>query len=502
MRHPVPVDEDHMYLAIQSKDPRFDGWFYTAVVSTGIYCRPSCPAITPKRKNVRFYPSAAAAQQAGFRACKRCRPDAAPGSPEWNVRSDVVARAMRLIGDGLVDREGVQGLARHLGYSERQLGRLLIAELGAGPLALARAQRAQTARILIETTRVGFAEVAFASGFSSVRQFNDTIKEVFALTPTQLRHTSNNADSSEAPGVVQLRLPYRGPIAAAHLFRYLALRALDGVEEGSDQHFMRTVSLPHGPGVIELREGDASKRWISCSLQLQDLRDLGAAVQRSRRIMDLDADPLAIDETLGTDPVLRKTVRSLPGIRVPGHVDAAELAVRAVLGQQVSVAAAKRQAQQLAARFGKPLTAPVGSLTHLFPSADVIAGLSDEDLPMPASRRRALRQLASQIAEGELTLDPGADREEVSEKLLRMPGIGPWTVSYIRMRALSDPDVFMPTDLGVKHALDSLGMASDPKLALERAERWRPWRSYALQYLWASLDTKPISSRSEPRRKK
>lgn len=489
MRHALPMDEEHMYLAIKSRDARFDGWFFTGVVSTGIYCRPSCPALTPKRRNIRFYPSAAAAQQAGFRACKRCRPDAAPGSPEWNVRSDVVARAMRSIADGVVDRDGVEGLASHLGYSERHLNRLLVAEVGAGPISIARAQRAQTARVLIETTQVAMAEVAFASGFSSVRQFNDTIKEVFALTPSKLRESAIGNQSPQSPGVIQLRLPYRGPMDLEHLFRFLATRAIAGVEEGSSEHFARTMSLPHGQGVVELREGDPEKSWVRCSLYLDDLRDLGPAVQRCRRLLDLDADPSAIEDVLGSDRWLSKPVRALPGLRVPGHVDGAELAIRAVLGQQVSVAAAKHQAERLARSFGKPLMAPVRSLTHLFPSPDVIAGLGDEDLPMPASRRAAIRALSEAIADGEITLDAGTDREEAAAKLLKIPGIGPWTVSYIRMRALTDPDVFMPTDLGVRKALLSLGGPADPASAMKMSERWRPWRSYAQQYLWAHLAT-------------
>lgn len=479
------MDQEHMYRAIQSKDSRFDGWFYTAVITTGIYCRPSCPAITPKRSNVRFYPTAAAAQQAGFRACKRCRPDAAPGSPEWNIRSDLVARAMRLIADGVIERDGVRGLASHLGYSERHLNRQMVDELGVGPLAISRAQRSQTARILIETTRVPMSEIAFASGFSSVRQFNDTIREVFAVTPTKLRDSSAINRTTAAPGYITLRLPYRPPISLQSLFTFLADRAVEGVETGSAMHFMRTLSLPHGTAVIEWRE--VAEPWIQCQLHLSDLRDMAAAVQRSRRLLDLDADPQAIESLLKQDPVMGKLVKRSPGLRVPGHFDGAELAVRAVLGQQVSVTAARRHAQQLTQRFGKPLTQPYGELTHTFPKPEVIAEAPDEDLCMPASRRKALRRLASELADGSLCLDAGTDRDEASARLLMIPGIGPWTVAYIRMRALSDPDVFMPTDLGIKHAFQALDLPNDPKAAAMIAERWRPWRSYALQYLWKQL---------------
>lgn len=495
------VDDNHMYHAIQSKDSRFDGWFFTAVVSTGIYCRPSCPAITPKRANVRFYPSAAAAQQAGFRACKRCRPDAVPGSPEWNVRSDLAARAMRLISDGVVDREGVKGLAGRLGYTERHLHRQLIAEVGAPPLAIARAQRAQTARILIETTSTPMAEVAFASGFASVRQFNDTIRQVFALTPRELRSSATNTRPRETPGVISIRLPYRVPMAWAHLFKFLSARAIPGVEEGSDVHYARTLTLTHGSGVVELRaDGDAS--WLQCRLHLADLRDLGAAVQRSRRLMDLDADPQAIQEVLGADRNLRRLVRRIPGMRIPGHVDGAELAVRAILGQQVSIASAKRQAEQLTLKLGKPLTAPYGSLTHHFPASGTLAEARDEDLPIPSTRRNALRALSESLADGRLRLDAGADRDEAAAMLLEIPGIGPWTAAYIRMRVLSDPDVFMPTDLGIKHALIGLDLPPDSKSAQAISQKWRPWRSYALQYLWASLEPNLHVEKTDLRRKR
>ncbi|HEX2191763.1 MAG TPA: DNA-3-methyladenine glycosylase 2 family protein, partial [Acidimicrobiales bacterium] len=295
------LDEERCYRAVHSRDPRFDGWFYTAVMTTGVYCRPSCPATTPRRVNVRFFPTAAAAHGAGFRACKRCRPDAAPGSPEWNGRADAVGRAMRLITDGIVDREGVGGLARRLGYSERHLNRLLQAEVGAGPLALARAQRAQTARVLLETTELPVADTAFAAGFSSVRQFNDTVREVFALTPTGLRAGARERQQQRVPGALSVRLAYRRPFTAAPLFRFLAVRAVAGVEAGDAWSYRRTLILPRGGGSVLLEAADGHVR---CHLRLDDLRDLGAAVARSRRLLDLDADPAAVDDQLGADPLL------------------------------------------------------------------------------------------------------------------------------------------------------------------------------------------------------
>ena len=489
------LDDAARYSAVRSRDARFDGWFFVAVTSTGIYCRPSCPSPPARPTRVRFFATAAAAQRAGFRACKRCVPDATPGSPEWDRRADVVGRAMRLIADGVVDRDGVPGLARRLGYSERHLNRLLIAEVGAGPLALARAQRAQTARILLETTALRAAEIAFAAGFSSVRQFNETIQEVFALAPTALRARSAARRGAPcawpaAPGTVALRLAYRSPFQLAQLFGFLAARAIPGVEEGDLEHYRRTLSLPNGSAVAELSGDAGAHGYLQCQLALDDVRDLTAAVRRLRRLFDLDADPVAVVAALGADPVLGPSVAAMPGLRTPGHVDGDELAFRAVLGQQVSVAGARTVAGRFAAEHGRKLADAFGSLTCLFPSAAVIATLAPEQLPMPAGRARAVIALASVLASGEVILDAGADRDAVADRLLAIDGIGPWTVAYIRLRALGDPDAFLPTDLGVRRALEARGLPGDPRSAASMAEAWRPWRSYALQYLWSG----PMSS--------
>ncbi|MGH2749916.1 MAG: AlkA N-terminal domain-containing protein [Actinomycetota bacterium] len=482
-------DFEHCYRALSSRDERFDGWFYTAVTSTGIYCRPSCPATTPKRVNVRFYRTSAAAQEAGFRACKRCRPDATPGSPAWNLRADVVARAMRLIADGVVERDGVAGLARRLGYSERHLSRVLTEEVGAGPLALARAQRAQSARVLIESTRVPFTEVAFAAGFASIRQFNDVVKTVFDLTPTELRRRAG-PDVAGAPGTVVLRLPYRRPFAAGEMMSFFAARAVPGVEESDGATFKRSLRLPHGSGIAELSARDGH---VSCRLSLDDPRDLTVAVARCRRLLDLDADPFAVDRQLEGDSLLAPLVARAPGMRVPGTADPAEHAIRAVIGQQISVAGARTIAGRLVARYGKPLTAPHGALTHVFPEPAALADADPSDLPMPAARRRAVMTLASALASGELCLDPGADRLEAHRRLVALPGIGPWTASYIGMRALGDPDAFPASDLGVRRALERLGDPIAPRDVLVGAERWRPWRAYATHYLWSSLAV-PLTS--------
>lgn len=477
----MPTD-DHRYRALHSSDPRFDGVFYVGVRSTGIYCRPSCPAVTPKRHNTEFFPSAAAAQNAGFRACKRCRPDAAPGSPEWNIRADTVGRAMRMITDGTVDRDGVTGLASSLGYSQRQLHRLLTAELGAGPLALARAQRAQTARVLVETTPLAMSDIAFASGFSSIRQFNDTIRAVFALSPTGLRARSSRWRGSEHPGSVTLRLACREPFDARQVFRFLAARAVPGVAEvDGDGTYRRVLRLPHRTGTVEVFP-HADAGFLRCRMWLEDLRDLGAAVQRCRRMLDVDTDPHAVSEVLREDPLLAPVVARTPGLRSPGHPSGAELAVWAVLAQRSSLPEARTAAACLARRHGTPVTAP-GGLTHAFPSADTLAGASAADLPLPEGRARTLLELCAALADGSVDLGPGADREENVSRLATLPGVGPTTAGYVRMRALGDPDVFLPGDSGVRRGLARLGVREFPESA---ARSWRPWRSYATHHIWSA----------------
>ncbi|MGX7669966.1 DNA-3-methyladenine glycosylase 2 family protein [Plantactinospora sp. DSM 117369] len=546
----MELDFERCYRAVDSRDQRFDGWFYTGVTTTGIYCRPSCPATTPKRQNVRFYPSAAAAQRAGLRACRRCRPDAAPGSPEWNVRADIVGRAMRLIADGVVDRAGVPGLAGRLGYTERHLHRMLVAEVGAGPLALARAQRAQTARILVETTDLGLAEIAFAAGFGSVRQFNDTIREVYAVAPSQLRDAARRSagtgsrrasgttvgggvsgptasavpgGSNGTPGTIALRLAYRAPLHADALLDFLALRAVPGIEEVEAGSYRRGLRLPNGPAEIAMTPMPG---YVAATLRLADVRDLAPAVARCRRLFDLDADPEAVDGVLGADPAFAEAVAKEPGIRVPRAVDGFEMAVRAIVGQQVSVAGARTVLARLAAAVdtGAPAApardadppgrvdrldptavptdsavkpagstaGPAGSTAEAagpaglraFPTAEEVLALPDSAFGMPAARRATIRALAEAVAAGDLDLDPGADRAELVDRLTALPGIGAWTAGYVAMRAIGDPDVFLPTDLGVRRGAAALGLPDDPLSLDAYAGRWRPWRSYAVIRLW------------------
>ena len=452
------MDEDTRYEAVRSRDARFDGEFFFAVETTGIYCRPSCPAVTPKRHNVRFYATAAAAQGSGFRACRRCRPDAVPGSADWNVRADVVGRAMRLIGDGVVDREGVAGLAGRLGYSPRQVQRQLTAELGAGPVALARAQRAHTARVLLQTTALPVTEIAFASGFASVRQFNDTVREIYAATPTGLRAAARTARRPATPTAgIPLRLAHRGPYQSAAVFDLLEDEAVHGVEEVTGapgrRTYRRTLRLPHGTGIVAVLERPGTVRapsgahpggWLDAHLHLTDPRDLTTAVGRLRRLFDLDADPYAVDERLAEDPRLAPLVAARPGLRSPGTADPEELAVRALVGRAAS--------ERLVQRHGKTLDAPCGSLTHLFPEP---AALTAATGPLGA--------LATALADGAVRLDPGADRDEAQHALLALPGLDARTVAAVRTRALGDPDVAPP--------------------GLDTPDSWRPWRSYAWQHL-------------------
>lgn len=475
-------DVERCVRAVRSKDARFDGWFFIAVVTTGIYCRPSCPVV-PKAENMRFYPSAAAAQLAGFRACKRCRPDASPGSPQWNERADLVARAMRLIADGVVDRDGVPGLASRLGYSVRQVQRQLFAELGAGPLALARAQRAQTARLLIETSVLPMSDVAFSAGFASVRTFNDTVREIFALTPTELRARATGRHPPATSGSLVLRLPFRVPLCPDNLFGHLAATAVPGVEEWRAGAYRRTVRLPRGHGVATLRP---LPDHIECRLALTDLRDLSTAITRCRWLLDLDADPVAVDDLLRTDLVLAPVVDKSPGRRVPRTVDASELAVRAVLGQQVSTKAARTHAARLVTAHGEPVADPTGGLTHLFPDPAALAALDPASLALPQARRTTLTALVGALAAGEIDLGPASDWQQSRVQLGALPGFGPWTIETIAMRALGDPDAFLPTDLEIRRAARNLGLPPSTGGLTARAIAWRPWRAYAVQYLWAT----------------
>jgi AraC family transcriptional regulator of adaptative response / DNA-3-methyladenine glycosylase II len=507
MAHMDPtLDHERCYRAVSSRDARFDGAFYTAVRTTRIYCRPSCPAMTPRRGNVTFFRTPAAAQHAGFRACRRCLPDAVPGSVEWNVRGDVVGRAMRLVADGAVERLGVAGVAASLGYSQRHLNRLVTEELGAGLLAIARSQRAHTARILLETTDLPVSEVAWAAGFGSLRSFNDTIAAVYAVTPTALRgrrgssggHAAGTAvRGGQPPGTgwsgrppLRVRLAARAPFDGRAVLEFLGARAVPGVEAWDGTAYRRALALPHGHGTVACAaHGDV----VTAEFRLADVRDLTTAVARVRRLLDLDADPAAVAEVLGADALLAPCLARRPGLRMAGSVDPHEVVVRAIAGQQVSVAGARTVVGRLAAAHGEPLAVACDGLTHVFPSAAALAQADPSTFAMPRARAAALVGSCRALADGQVVLDPGVDRDASVEALRQLPGIGPWTAAYVAMRGLGDPDVMLAGDLGVRRAVARLGAGDRPAAIDRRAHAWRPWRSYAVAHLWASHGDPPTT---------
>ncbi|SDQ67403.1 DNA-3-methyladenine glycosylase II [Tsukamurella pulmonis] len=470
------LDFDRCYRAIAGRDPRFDGQFYTAVATTGIYCRPSCPATTPKAENVSFHLTAAAAQAAGYRACRRCLPDAVPGSPRWNLESDLAARAMRLIADGVVDRAGVAGLAERLGYSPRQLTRVLTAELGAGPLALARAHRATTARILITSTAMPFSDIAFAAGFSSIRQFNDTIREVFARTPSELR-AQRNPDRAAATGELSLRLALRRPYATGWVRWFLGAHAVAGLEHADGDRYTRVLRLPGGNGIATVDLGSVPDGYVRATLSLATMSDLSTAVARLRHLLGLDADPTATDEALAGDPQLAPLVAGTPGIRLFGDVDPAELLVRTMIGQQISIAAAATHEARLVATLGEEVDDPEGRVTHAFPTPAAIAEEGAAVLTGPRARVSAILGVATELAAGRIDLHAGMTRAEARAELLRLRGVGPWTADYVAMRMLADPDTLLTSDLVVAKGARLLDLDVT-------GNRWSPWGSYVSLHLW------------------
>lgn len=480
------MDFAQRYRAVQSRDSRFDGVFTLAVRTTGIYCRPSCPARTPKPANVEFFDTAAAAHARGYRACKRCLPDAVPGSPQWNLRSDVAGRAMRLITDGVVERDGVAGLAQQLGYTTRHLNRMVSAELGAGPLALARAHRAQVARELLVATPLPISEVAFAAGFGSIRQFNDTISAVYARTPTQLRSLARD-HSSDATGsvgdwlTIDLQLPVRSPFDATGVFQWLAARALPTVENGQADRYQRSVMLPGGPAWFSVEPAPGSL-WLRAGVTT--LTDLVPLVARVRRLFDADADPVGVDQALAQDPRLAAVVATNPGIRLPGAVDPTELLIRALVGQQISVAAARTHLSRLVQAVGAPFPQNPLGLSRLFPTPAAIAASGEAVLRGPRTRVQQLLQITERLARGELVLNWADDPSEQRARLLAEPGIGGWTCDYVAMRVLAAPDIFPLGDAAVVNGARRLGLDSAAAALRQWSDALSPWRSYAALHLW------------------
>ena len=476
---PLRLDEERCYEALLSRDRRFDGQFIAAITSTGIYCRPSCPApVRPKRQNVQIYPTAAAAQVAGFRSCKRCRPDAAPGSPEWDQRSDLVGRAMRLIERGEIDRVGVSGLAEQLFVSERHLNRVLNESLGASPVALARAQRANLARILLETSTVSITDVAFAAGFSSVRQFNDTIRAVYDRTPSELRRRAPR--TSEHSSGVELRLwqPARTPIDHDWMFGFLAGHCVPGISTGTTNTHERTMRLAGGTAHVAIAADAKNPAGVWATFTLDNISDLADAIARVRRLLDLDADPTHIDEVLSADPLIARWRAARPGVRIPGSTDGFEAAVGAIVGQQISVAGARTLLGRLVE------AANPTSEQMKFPSPGELLELDLDSIGLTGSRQRTLHSLANAVVNNELAISSTVERTETRARLLALPGIGPWTADVIAMRALGDTDVLLATDLVIKRRLNELGI--DPNATAHLS----PWRSYVACTLWATRDQK------------
>jgi AraC family transcriptional regulator of adaptative response / DNA-3-methyladenine glycosylase II len=477
---PAGLDPEAAYAALAARDRRFDGRIWFGVTSTGVYCRPVCPAQTPKPQNVRFFAAPAAAVSAGFRACRRCRPDSAPGSRHWDHRGDLVARALRLIADGAVDDDGVAGLARTLHVSERHLHRSLVAEVGAGPLQLALSRRAQTARLLVEQTDLTLSEIAFAAGFSSVRQFNDVMRREFGAAPSALRRTPTQRVPSADQALV-LRLRLRPPYDVDGVGAFLRARAVPGLEvhESAPRGWVhrRVVPLPTRPAVAEVRlDGDHVVVRSDA-----DLRDTAALVRRVRRWLDLDADPVTVGAALSADVALAPLVATRPGLRVPTTVDPWETLVRAVVGQQVSVAGATTLLGRIVAEHGVEVSG-----MRAFPTPQALAEAGPDAVGgMPRSRARAVHAVAEAVASGAVDLaDP--DHDAVAAALLALPGVGPWTVGYLRLRGLADPDAFPAGDLVLRQSAAVLGLPDDARGLEGRSAAWSPWRAYAASHLWAA----------------
>lgn len=487
------MDFDAMYAACTGRDARFDGRFYMGVRTTGIYCRPSCPAAKPRRANVEFLPTAAACQAAGYRACRRCVPEALPGSPEWSPTSTTTARALRLVDDGVVDAEGVEGLARRLGYSARNLNRILVAETGAPALAHARARRARLAHNLIRSTATPMADVAFAAGFASIRQFNDTIREVYGETPTQLRQGSREAVAATT-GTLRASLPYRAPFDFAAWLGFLAPRVLPGIEAVDGATYARSLALPLGPAVAEVTDDPARSRVLA-TFHLADLRDYGPATAAVRRLLDLDADPVGIQAELARLDWLEPLLGAHPGIRAPGCGSPFEALLRAVTGQQISVVAAHGQMVRICALAAEPLAHPAAGITHAFPTPEAVLGTLDDWFAGPASRRAYLENACTLAASG--ALEPARGLDEVRADLLATRGIGAWTIGYTMLRAYNDPDADLGGDGALLATARRLGLATDAKSFKSLFATASPWRSYAALHLWAHHAT-PRTTKETP----
>jgi len=485
------VDEfEALYRAVEARDSRWDGRVYVGVTSTGIYCRPVCPVPMPRREHVRFHPNAAAAEKAGFRACRRCRPEESPGSPDWDVRGDLVGRALRLIESGIVDESGVDGLARRLALSTRHVHRLLVEEIGVGPLALAHSRRAGLAKQLLDQTELSSIDIAFASGFRSLSAYNAAVRRSFGRSPTEIR-AHRRADPG-GPGI-RLRLAYRPPLAIDALFAFLEARAIPGVEAVSGTEYRRAVRGAAGTeaALLRLRPGRVAPGSptggpvMELAIDAVGPGELAPLVRSARRLLDLDADPVAIDGALAADDRLASLVAATPGMRLPAAFDGFATAVLAVLAQGVTLAAARAMAGRLAAAFGEPVELDDPAIHRLFPTPAALAAADLTSLRLAGRSARTVRALAWAVASGRVALDDAADPVATAEALAAIPGIGPWTTGYVALRILRDPDAFPRGDAAVRAAFRRLGLPADARSIAARAETWRPWRGYALAHLWA-----------------
>jgi AraC family transcriptional regulator of adaptative response / DNA-3-methyladenine glycosylase II len=474
----MELKADICYRAVKSRDPRFDGRFFTGVKTTGIYCRPVCPAVTPRRRNVAFFPCASAAEKAGFRPCKRCRPETSPGTPAWLGTSASVSRALRYIGEGCLDQGSVDDLAARLGLGPRHLTRLFEDHLGTTPVAVAQTRRVHFARNLIRETNLPMARIALAAGFGSVKRFNVLIKQVYGATPTQLRQRA--ATVGDTGDNLVYRLAYRPPYDWDQVAGFLAGRAIPGVEEVTDQSYRRTFEMNGAGGMFEVAPLPGADSLL-LRVSLPDLEGAIGLVGHVRRMFDCGADTAAIGAHLGRDPLLKPLVRRRPGLRLPSAWDPFEMTVRAILGQQISVKGATTIAGRLVERLGTPLASPSAGLTHLFPSPATVAAGDLSGIGLTAKRMESVRKLAAAVADGSLVLDAPLGVADFVERMVTLSGIGPWTAHYVAMRALGEPDGFPASDLGLKHAAPGEDLGA-------RAQDWRPWRAYGALHLWASLN--------------
>lgn len=467
--------------ARRARDARFDGRFFIAVTTTGIYCRPICPARMPRAENVRFFATAAAAEASGFRPCRRCRPESAPGTPAWAGASTTVDRALRLIQTGALDTGSVEDLAGRLGVGARHLRRLFSLHLGASPGALARTRRAHFARRLLDETDWSMTDISLAAGFGSLRQFNDTVLQTFKRNPSELRGRKHGPGAPT--GEASLRLPYRAPLDLASVLAFLTPRLLPGVERIDGSRYRRAVAGRDSPGWLEVEPiaGDDALRLRCVGIAPERLAGI---VERVRRVFDLAADPASVAEDLGEDPRLASAISARPGLRVPGAFEPFEMAVRVVLGQQVSVKGATTLTGRLIRAAGKPLEGLPAGLEWSFPSPEELAQIQVASIGIPGGRARAVNALAAAVAEGRVRLAGEDDPDTVQEALCKLPGIGPWTAQMIALRALGDPDVFPAGDLGLRKALGTGGKLASERHAEQRAQAWRPWRAYAALWLW------------------